>query len=497
MFPFFRKRPAEVPGDRVIPLHSFDDLWVYQGAVLQVLFVFDDVLDHVVLHDSLETLIRQEGWQKLGARMRKKASFISSKNGSGLEYHVPVAFTATRRAFAFEHVDYSDTLAQDHPLAKLIPKAHGLDRPKILSDPAELAGLYRTGSLATKLDDFLYSDRPILGMYVTSFKDQTLVCMNYSHIAFDTMGLKAVLQGWTAVMQGRLKDVPTPFGFETDPLTEFGKDSARQTHVLADQLLSIWGLISYLGRRSYSLLIGPSDIRTVCIPRAVFKSLREQAVQEATREASGVQPNLSDNDVLEAFWLRLAVRSLDLAPGTTVMKQTAIDLRRILSKAPVLLPSLRPYISNAIAWLVSPIPSSEVLTSSLGSLARRVRAVITQQATREQLAAWMGLQRDYGSLRMFFGDPGMYLIIFSSWARAGLFEVDFGAARKQSDEGAKGSGKCCPVYVQQEHGPVCSLEAFFVLGKDGEGNYWISGYRAKGDWEKLERELQAFASEVS
>lgn len=182
---------------------------------------------------------------------------------------------------------------------------------------------------------------------------------------------------------------------------------------------------------------------------------------------------------------------------TQVMKQTVVDIRRILSKAPVLLPPSRPYISNALAWMVSPIPSSEILTSSLGSLARRVRAVITQQATREQLEAWVGLQREYGSLRMFFGDPGMYLIIFSSWARAGLFEVDFGAARKKKSEGAKGSEKCCPVYVQQVHGPVCTLEAFFVLGKDGEGNYWISGYRAKGDWEKLERELKAFASEVS
>lgn len=180
---------------------------------------------------------------------------------------------------------------------------------------------------------------------------------------------------------------------------------------------------------------------------------------------------------------------------TQVTKQTAIDLRRVLGKAPVLLPSSRPYISNALGWLVSPIPASKILSSSLGCLARQVRAIVSQQATRDQLEAYMGLLREYGSLRMFFGDPSMYLIIFSSWVRAGLFEVDFGAARKGA--GGKGMAKCCPVYVQQEHGPVHSLEAFFVLGKDGEGNYWVSGYRAKGDWEKLEMELRAFASEVS
>lgn len=184
---------------------------------------------------------------------------------------------------------------------------------------------------------------------------------------------------------------------------------------------------------------------------------------------------------------------------TQVMKQTAIDLRRVLGKAPVLLPSSRPYISNAIAWLVSPMTSSEILASSLGSLARWVRAVVTQQATREQLEAYTGLVREYGSLRMFFGDPGMHLIIFSSWAKAGFFEVDFGAARKRAEGGEEEEDgrKCCTVYIQQEHGPIRHLEAFIVIGKDGEGNYWTCGYRVKGEWDKLERELKAFASEVS
>lgn len=77
MFSFFKNRPATVLGDRVIPLHRFDDLWYYQGAVLHGLFVFDEVLDHNVLHDSLETLIRREGWQKLGARLRRKVSLFS------------------------------------------------------------------------------------------------------------------------------------------------------------------------------------------------------------------------------------------------------------------------------------------------------------------------------------------------------------------------------------------------------------------------------------
>lgn len=247
------------------------------------------------------------------------------KDGRGLEYHVPAEFTAARPAFAFQHVDHSDTLTQDHPSASLIPKASGFERPTIVSDPAQLASLYRPGS-ATKLDDFFYSDQPVLGVTVTTFKDQTLVCLNWSHMAFDAMGLKAILQGWMAVMQDKVEDVPEPFGFEMDPLAEFGKSPAREVHVLADRMLSMWGLVVYLARRAYSLLIGPSDIRMVCFPAAVFQKLRKRAVAEAVQEADArgeatvVQPYLSDNDVLEAFWLRLAVRSLDLSPHTTVSR---------------------------------------------------------------------------------------------------------------------------------------------------------------------------------
>lgn len=255
------------------------------------------------------------------------------KNGSGLEYHVPAAFTPARPAIAFQHIDHSNTRAQDHPVASLIPSTSGLDRPTIVGDPAQLAALYRPSSAAaaTQLADYLLSDRPVLGLTVTSFRDKTLVTLNWSHLAFDIMGLQAVLHGWTAVLQGRAAaDVPAPFGFDRDPLAGLGSTAApaRQAHVLADRLLSIGALAVCLGRRAYGLLVRPAAIRMVCIPAAVFRRLRERAVEEAawaaaaaadaSSEAPGGPPWLSDNDVLEAFWLRLAVGSLDLASGTTV-----------------------------------------------------------------------------------------------------------------------------------------------------------------------------------
>lgn len=41
------------------------------------MFVFDDVLDAEKLRDSLEKLARHDGWNKLGARLRKDVSWSS------------------------------------------------------------------------------------------------------------------------------------------------------------------------------------------------------------------------------------------------------------------------------------------------------------------------------------------------------------------------------------------------------------------------------------
>lgn len=66
--------PARVPTDQVIPLHFWDDSPLYRRIALYNLKVFDDILDPQKLRASLETLVSQRTWKKLGGRLRKDAS---------------------------------------------------------------------------------------------------------------------------------------------------------------------------------------------------------------------------------------------------------------------------------------------------------------------------------------------------------------------------------------------------------------------------------------
>lgn len=70
--PFGRQPIMEpIPGDRVVPLHLFEDSLLVQGNNMAVSLVFDAVLDPERLRESLEGLVKQEGWQRLGGRLRK------------------------------------------------------------------------------------------------------------------------------------------------------------------------------------------------------------------------------------------------------------------------------------------------------------------------------------------------------------------------------------------------------------------------------------------
>lgn len=63
--------PAHILGDRIVSLHFFENSPLVQGNNMAVSLVFDDVLDPEKLRESLEGLVKREGWQRLGGRLRK------------------------------------------------------------------------------------------------------------------------------------------------------------------------------------------------------------------------------------------------------------------------------------------------------------------------------------------------------------------------------------------------------------------------------------------
>lgn len=185
-----RRGPARrVPTDTVIPLASFDDSPQIRPLVMHLLMRFDDVLDADALARALEALLsREDGWRRLGARLR-----LNEEHPDKLEYHVPASFDRDRRPAVAYHHQRFDTSIHEHPVAAALPPfaeaasqtgADDVPQP-VPGNPDDFLNLMRKDGDPTTLEDYLDSDRPLLGLHVVSFDDATLLTLSWSHVVLD------------------------------------------------------------------------------------------------------------------------------------------------------------------------------------------------------------------------------------------------------------------------------------------------------------------------
>ncbi|KAH8178379.1 transferase family protein [Sarocladium implicatum] len=455
--------PPRIASDRVVPLRFFDDSLVWRSWILYSMFAFDDVLDVGRLHSSLVEVANSKGWEKLGARLRK------NENGE-LEYHIPVEFTADRPAVFFSHEQHDQTIAS-HPLGSRIPRASY--RPAIVGNPREFEAFMLRDGAPRNLDDYLFSDLPQLGLHVVSFTDKTVVTLSWPHTAFDIMGQSALLEAWTSKLNGQA--LKTPIGSESDLLVPFGT-APRESYKLEDRRMSIAGLMLYAARNAVDL---------------VWRR-HENRIELAAREDAESTPGntwISEGDVLCAWWTRVMLPQLSIHPERTVLLNNAFSLRKPLEND--LLPADCPYLSNAVGFINVLMSAKEILENPVSHLAGEIRRCINEQGTRPQVEAFAAMVRESANkLPPFFGDSGMHMITYSNWAKAKLYNVDFSSAvlsseSKRSDDSRVGR----PSYTQSLQMGVTVPNGFPIMGKDLDGNYWLSGYMQEITWVKIEEEL--------
>ncbi|PLN78519.1 hypothetical protein BDW42DRAFT_202109 [Aspergillus taichungensis] len=484
-FLFGRKAAVEpVPGDRVLPLHFFENSPLVQGNNMAVSLVFDAVLDPERLRTSLEGLVKQDGWQRLGGRLRKNAA-------GKIEWHIPAEFTADRPAISFAHVDHGMPAAS-HPAASRIPKPQPV--PAIVGDPDDLEALaWEPGYKPGGISDYLTSDRPVLGLRVHSFSDKTIAVLQWQHVAFDALGLQYVVEGWSAMLWGRSEDVPVPCKFDTDPFDALAQGSrpATEEHLLAGRRVGLGGMLKWGLGYGIDMLVRAKENRMVCVPETFWRPQMEKALEELRVEAVAQGEDaskvfLTENDVLTAWILRCVVGQMVMDPNRTVAASLAMSLRKAFEGDLIPASDKHPYVGNAFGWANVLVTAGDITSKPLSWLARQVRKAINEQGTRAQHEAYYALVRAGAGLPIvIFGDGGMAQIGFSNWNKAGLFNLDFSPARVDRE----GSGPCRPSYVQENHGPIKPADGFFIFGKDEKGNYWTSACKVKGQWEKFQEQL--------
>ncbi|KAK7739250.1 hypothetical protein SLS62_011276 [Diatrype stigma] len=481
MFKFWNAqsgRPARVPTDTVVPVRFFDDTIIFRTFTVYNMFVYDDVLDVEKLHSAMTRLEQGE-----------------------LEHHIPAAFTPERPAVTFTSEDHSSVPISAHPVASGVPRPPTDGHPAIVCDPTDFEPLIYGEGVPRTGDDYLYKDTPQLGLRIVSFQDATVVIVHWIHLAFDAMGHSAILKAWQLMVEGREDEIPEPLPADNDALREYGT-APTEPHLLADRRMKLSGLVSWVARNLWSFAVTPKECRMLCVPGAFLARMRAQALSElraaAADETAGEkekekeEPFLSEGDVLLAWLSRLGISHYPVDSEAPVNIQQAMEVR---PKMPDRLPPGRPFLGNAVAFVVALLPAKDILTKPLSYVAAAIRRAIVEQGTRPQIEAYGSLVRLDPTNRAppFFGESGMHLYLFTNWQKAGLFETDLGAAIvEKKDDGRMGTKRALtPSYIQTVQGPYDFPDGIFVVGKDAQENYWVSAYRLKGLWGVMDKVMAA------
>ncbi|UKZ78758.1 hypothetical protein TrVFT333_006503 [Trichoderma virens FT-333] len=411
------KAPRRVPGDLVVPVGFFDDTIIFRTFVLYTLFVFDDVLEPQKLRTSLEHVDRGE-----------------------IEHHIPTIFSQDRPAVGFDHVSLDALAVEDHPGASCIPHPPLNDRPAIVGDPDNLSALIYSNRVPRTLDDYIYTDRPQLGLRVVSFKNSTIVVLHWIHLTFDATAKGTLLNAWMLMLQGRENEIPEPLSPHEYILEHCGKNPT-EPHVLAEHHMSKFGLVWWLLQNSYNLMFKKQEHRVVCVPAAYLAKLREKALAELAAEASSEKCET-------------------------------------------------PFLSKEIFSLIGCLDWQLLILQKIRRnlhLAAQIRRSIKEQGSREQVEAYTSLIRLDPANRAppFFGSSSMQLLMFSNWQKANMYGTDLSAAAVTPRR-----TPLRPSYVQSVQGPYNFSDGIIIVGKDAEGNYWLSGNRAKGLWGMMGKKME-------
>lgn len=232
--------------------------------------------------------------------------------------------------------------------------------------------------------------------------------------------------------------------------------------------------------------------RIVCVPGAFWAEQCKNAIEKIRADTGNDKVFVSDNDVLTAWFMRLAVSSFPENSNRTVRIMNAFALTTVLGNDH--LSSAKVYSSNAATEIYAFLTIRDFFTKPLSYAAYAVQRSMMEGGTWEQVEALAGMKRQCLA-HPIFGDVSMETISYSNWAKGKYLETDFSAAIVK--EG-------CPRATRAEKPGFASMVQFNawstkfdlrnllpIMGKDAAGNYWSQGPLRDVVWNGIDKELNA------
>lgn len=183
---------------------------------------------------------------------------------------------------------------------------------------------WEPGYTPNGINDYLTSDRPVLGLRVNSFTDKTVVTLQWQHVAFDALGMQYVVEGWSAMLWGKGDSIPTPVSPESDPFDVLatGARPTTEKHILTDRKVGWGGILKWGLGYGVDMLLRAKENRMVCVPESYWRPQMERALQELREEARSTGDNesrvfLTENDIVTAWILRCVIGQAGMSPNRT------------------------------------------------------------------------------------------------------------------------------------------------------------------------------------
>lgn len=378
---------------------------------------------------------------------------------------------------------------EDHPLAKKLPKATTTTDPSVHPGPQDFRVFAAREDAPSTLEDFIYSDLPQLSLHITSFADATLVALSWTHTLMDVMGQKALLHAWSLVLAGRVSEVPALLGAHEDAIRAAAEASSqpREEFILGARKLTGKSMLWFGTRFAWDLLWKPpSETHTMFLPKQFVIGLRQQALADINSEnGENADAFVSDGDTLTAWVVRAIVFCAPQPRPVTALH--ALNMRFRL-KALVEASASGVYVQNMAVAGFTFLPS-EIASGGLGPIALANRRCLQEQSTGSQVLAFVRelCLPDCGDPSIVCGDPNAILVPFTNWTKAEFSKtVDFSPAvvhgEKSKSLRANPPGFITFHHAQSLRQSFAARNVFVVMGKDCDGNYWMTGTAQPAVW---------------
>lgn len=403
---------------------------------------------------------------------------------------MPATYTSERPAFTFTKVETGISI-DDHYLARRIPQ--GTSEPSLFGDLADLNDLIYGHGTPTKLEDWIYTDKPALSLHVVTFTDATIVTLTWSHTLLDAMSRRLLQKAWTAVLEGREEDVPAFQGFDEDPIEKLDGRTPAEGHILYDSIMRGFGFFMFVFYMILETVWWPKQSnRVIFLPDSCVKEMRAQALLEL-RSNGEADDFVSDGDIIFAWLARTTVKALGTSPSIPVNLNNVMNMRGAVDDV---LPPDQVYIGNATMNAQTFITAGELVEQPLSRTALRIRKSLVASRTPENIQAQIALvkqeQRISGRSPLF-GPPNQLMLSLSNWSRAGFADQDFSAAVvKQGiplDERAEKLGRPSFVGATGHENGFSVRNAGPCYGRDARGDWWLGWALRDEAWKVFEEEI--------